>query len=102
MENKLREHSIEINSLKKDCSKYELNIAIMGEKIEEINIKIDDIKKNQESYMDDMKLFMKEIADSKANKWVENFLLWAGGIIGTSLLVGFLTLVYRITVYMGK
>ena len=35
------------------------------------------------------------ISNSKANKWVESFLLWAGAIIGAGLLTFLGTLIYK-------
>ena len=38
---------------------------------------------------------IKEVANGKANKWVEIFLLWAGAIIGAGLLTFLGSLIYK-------
>jgi hypothetical protein len=61
---------------------------------------LNDIRENQERYMNDMNNNMKDIFNKKANKWVENFLLWAGGIIGSAMLLGLVALIYRLAVHI--
>lgn len=100
MEEKIRQNSKDINILKTACSTYERDLAVMQEQISEIKTDVKEIKDNQKEYMQTMKEFMEKIERTKANKWVENFLLWAGGIIGTAMLLGLVTLIYRLVIYM--
>ena len=89
MEN--HEQDIKINSL-------EINQKTMAENLKELK---DDVKlgfdKTDKSF-DEIKLLIKEVANGKANKWVESFILWAGGIIGTGFLVFLGNLIYKATI----
>ena len=80
MEN--HEQDIKINSL-------EINQKTMAENLKELK---NDVKlgfdKTDKSF-DEIKLLIKEVANGKANKWVESFLIWAGAAIGLGL-IGFL------------
>lgn len=44
---------------------------------------------------DEIKDLIKEVANGKANKWVEVFFLWAGAIIGAGLLTFLGSLIYK-------
>jgi hypothetical protein len=65
-----------------------------------INGELAEIKCNQEKYMEDMKVFMQKISDSKADKWVEKFLIWVGITIGGVMLTGLCVLIYRTAVHI--
>lgn len=101
MEEKIRENSKDINILKQSCSTYEKDLAVMQEQITEIKDDIREIKENQEKYMQDMKEFMSKMALEKADKWVEKFLLWAGGIIGGAIILGILGLLAKAFIHLS-
>ena len=37
-----------------------------------------------------------------AKKWVEKFLIWAGGILGAAILVGLATLIYQMAIHINQ
>lgn len=80
MEN--HEQDIKINSL-------EINQQNMAEKIETLTENVDKGFSKTDKSFDEIKLLIKEVANGKANKWVESFLIWAGAAIGLGL-IGFL------------
>ena len=86
MEN--HEQDIKINTL-------EINQNTMAENIKTLK---DDVKlgfeKTDKSF-DEIKLLIKEVANGKANKWVESVIVWVGATIGLGVL-GFLgKLIYQ-------
>jgi len=86
MEN--HEQDIKINTL-------EINQNTMAENIKTLK---DDVKlgfeKTDKSF-DEIKILIKEVASGKANKWVENVIVWVGATIGLGVL-GFLgKLIYQ-------
>ena len=86
MEN--HEQDIEIIKLQKDQK-------TMAENLKELK---DDVKlgfdKTDKSF-DEIKLLIKEVASGKANKWVENFLIWAGAAIGIGLISFLGSIIYE-------
>jgi uncharacterized membrane protein YoaK (UPF0700 family) len=85
------EQDIKINSL-------EINQKTMAENLKELK---DDVKlgfdKTDKSF-DEIKLLIKEVSNSKANKWVESFILWVGAIVGAGFLGYLGNLVYKATI----
>lgn len=58
-----------------------------------------EIKEAMEKGFSELKEMIRDIAKSKANKWVEKFLVWAGSIIGLGFLTYLGSLIYKATVF---
>ena len=66
--------------------------------IESSDKKQEDFKTGMEKRRED---FAKEADDKYSSKWVEKIMLWAAYILGTALLMGLLTLLYKVAVYFN-
>ena len=53
-------------------------------------------KKNHQETLDKIETIITTLDDKYSYKWVERFLLWGGGIIGTALLLGLLALIGKV------
>ena len=85
-----------------EVMKTEMNSLKESNNLEHNYIKdeLGEIKHNQEKYMADMKNFMQDLSNSKADKWVEKFLVWVGITIGSVCLSGLCFLIYRTAINM--
>lgn len=70
----------EIDILKKDCSTRDTTTALIKQKMDEIEKKVNSI----ENKLDDL---IEKLDERYAPSWVRNIIIWAGGIIGTSLIM---------------
>lgn len=86
MEN--HEQDIKINSL-------EINQKTMAEALKDFKKENGERFDKVDKSFDEIKELIKEVANGKANKWVEIFLLWAGAIIGAGLLTFLGSLIYK-------
>jgi len=91
-----------INNLEITMAELKTDIKYIKKSLENNDEQHKEIIKNQEEYMREMKVFIEHIVDTKADKWVENFLRWAGAIIGTSLLVGLIALFGKAYLHLNQ
>ena len=69
--------------------KLETTQPYIMEKIENIERLVLEIKQD-----------VKEALANKADKWVEKFIVWAGGVLGASVIGGLLYLLFKATVHL--
>lgn len=83
-------------------AEFKKDLSYIKESLDENREQHKEIIENQEAYMREMKEFIEKVISEKADKWVENFLYWSGGIIGTALLIGVLTLLSQAYLHLNK
>ncbi len=83
-----QEQDIQINTL-------QINQNTMAEALKDFKKENGERFDKVDKSFDEIKDLIKEVANGKANKWVEIFLLWAGAIIGAGLLTFLGSLIYK-------
>jgi flagellar biosynthesis chaperone FliJ len=98
-----------LNYMENKITKLEITMAELKTKISYIVEALDENKeqhkeiiRNQEAYMREMREFVEQVIAEKADKWVENFLLKSGAIVGTAILLGIITLVAKAYIHLNK
>lgn len=61
----------------------------------------EEIKKSIESFGRRLDESLERMENTKADKWVEKFLLWAGAIIGASVLTGMCYLLVKAVIHLS-
>jgi hypothetical protein len=95
MENKITNLEINLMELKTD-------ISYIKKSLENNDIQHKEIIKNQEAYMREMKEWTEKLFNEKADKWVENFIVRSGKILGAAILLGILGLVAQAYLHLNK
>jgi flagellar biosynthesis chaperone FliJ len=95
METKITNLEITMAELKNDISYIKKSLENNDEQHKEII-------KNQEQYMREMKEFIEKVVAEKADKWVENFIIRSGKILGSAILLGILGLIAQAYLHLNK
>lgn len=98
-----------LNYMETKITKLEITMAELKTKISYIVEALDENKeqhkeiiRNQEAYMREMKEFIEKVIAEKADKWVENFLIKGGTVIGTIMIAGILSLIVQAYLHLNK
>jgi flagellar biosynthesis chaperone FliJ len=91
-----------INNLEITMAELKTDISYIKKSLENNEEQHREIIKNQEAYMREMKEFIEKVIAEKADKWVEDFLRWAGAVIGLVLLMGVLGLIAQAYLHLNK
>jgi len=106
-----------ICSLESADHKFELTIQGMGDKLEAIKTSLDEhkiqqkedfngLKAQQKEDFTQLKKTMQNFIDAADDKFapilVYRIMVWAGGIAGAAVIVGLLTLIFRVIINLNK
>jgi hypothetical protein len=76
----------EINNLK-------IEVAVINEKLDSQGKKIDEVLVILKNHIAEENIRFKEMADRKADKWVERVLVGAGSVVGIALIGALMSLI---------
>jgi len=91
-----------INNLEITMAELKTDISYIKKSLENNDEQHKEIIKNQEIYMKEMKDFIEQVVETKADKWVEEAFKRTGAIIGTALLIGVLGLIAQAYLHLNK
>jgi len=84
----MAEENIRVNSL-------EQNMAGINKDIGYIKDSLEDNKKEHREIIEMLRGWRKEAEKNFANKWVERFLIWGGGVVGIAILGAIMSLIIK-------
>ena len=91
-----------LNNLEITMAELKTDISYIKKSLENNDIQHKEIIKNQEAYMREMKEWTEKLFNEKADKWVENFIVRTGKILGSAILLGILGLLAQAYLYLNK
>lgn len=91
-----------ITNLEITMAELKTDISYIKKSLENNEDQHREIIKNQEAYMKEMQAFIEKVVAEKADKWVENFIVRTGKILGAAILLGLLGLVAQAYLYLNK
>jgi flagellar biosynthesis chaperone FliJ len=91
-----------INNLEITMAELKTDISYIKKSLDENKEQHKEIIKNQEDYMREMRVFIEKVVAEKADKWVENFIVRSGKILGLVLLMGVLGLIAQAYLHLNK
>lgn len=87
-----------INSIQGICATRGTEIALMQKSIDNIEASVEELKEANKTYQEEIKELIIGLETKFSAKWVEKILLWVAYIIGGSLILGFIGLLWKIIV----
>jgi flagellar biosynthesis chaperone FliJ len=91
-----------INNLEITMAELKTDISYIKEALDDNKEQHKEIIQNQEAYMREMRVFIEKVVAEKADKWVENFIVRSGKILGAAILLGLLGLLAKAYIFLNK
>jgi hypothetical protein len=102
----LKDKDRDICALKEKDNQFALITQGMGDKMDAIKVSLDEHKEQQKEDFNKLSgkidKFIEAADDKFAPILVYRILVWAGGIAGAALIVGLLTLIFRVIINLNK
>jgi hypothetical protein len=91
-----------INNLEITMAELKTDIKYIKTALDKNEEQHKEIIANQEAYMKDMRDFVEKVIAEKADKWVEDAFKRMGAIIGTTVLLGVISLLAEAYLHINK